>query len=193
MRFKSDKQRRFLMSMFSNSSAGVGRLCSHFSESAFPKIIHGSKSKLHGKLGKHENMWRAETDAPSIDRTLEDPTLEHRDYDVALTEMTPDEFLDMQYKQATFKGSDLSKEDWMRPSSFKLQRALDIMHGVYEDPNPKYRYEKGTRLPMPYIEYDRSGNLTGYQEGRHRGLAAKLEGLETIPVLIAVRRFGGEQ
>jgi len=144
-------------------------------------------SKLSGKLGKHEAYWRAETDAPPLDRTLDDPLGEESRFDVALTEMTPDEFLDTQFEQAKAAGSGrIERDKWQRPSSFKLDRAVGIMKGEYAD--PRGYYKSGTKLPLVYVEYGPEGELTGWQEGRHRALAAKEMGLDMMPVLIAKRR-----
>ena len=45
------------------------------------------------------------------------------------------------------------------------------------------RFKNGERAPIPYINFDKNGNVIG-QEGRHRTIAASQAGIEKAPVII---------
>lgn len=145
-------------------------------------------TKIEGKMGKHGDVWRAETELPEFDTTLDDPTNKYRHHDIALTEMSPDEFIKIQYEQHKVRPSGhespLTYEEWAYPYEPKVEEYRKILRGEKHEP-VKNIYGPDSKLPIPIIEYDEEGNLTGFQEGFHRGLAAKREGLETMPVLIA--------
>jgi hypothetical protein len=152
-------------------------------------------TKLEGKMGKHEDVWRAETELPEFDITLDDPTNKYRHHDVALTEMSPDEFLRGQYEQfkATVHDTEpLSYEDYLEcKSPAKVEYYKDILEGKRHKP-VKGIYGPDSKLPITVLEYNVEGKSAGFQEGFHRGMAAKEAGLERMPVLIAVKHVREE-
>ena len=121
-----------------------------------------------------------------MDFWLARPESKDRDYDFALTEMSPDEFLDLQLKQAR-KDSEyfISKDEFLNDAGYTGEYKK-ILRG--EDHEATDYYPSDSKLPLPVAEYDEEGDLSGFQEGRTRALAAKEIGMEKIPVLIAKKR-----
>jgi hypothetical protein len=165
--------------------------CDHFAKKYRRSGDYKSDTKLEGKLGKHGDVWRAETELSDFDTTLDDPTNKYRHHDVALTEMTPDDFIKAQYEQYRIKhyGHEypVSFEDWINHDSNRVDEYRKILSGEKHKPVGDI-YGPDSKLPIPILEYDEEGKLSGFQEGLHRGLAAKSAGMETMPVLIAVKR-----
>ena len=69
------------------------------------------------------------------------------------------------------------------------QEAYESFHRVRTDDVEEYaevlQNEPG-EMPMPYIEFGRNGNMRNSQEGRHRALAARKAGFDTLPVRFAI-------
>lgn len=84
-----------------------------------------------------------------------------------IVEMTPDEYMERAYRQIFKKPS----ENGARFSNF---------NSVNEDV-VKYAeaMRNGDKFPLPYLDFTNAG-----QEGRHRALAAKMAGIDKIPVVV---------
>lgn len=178
MRFKSDAQRRAVFSRFSQFKIGGD---------------YKAKTKIEGKLGKHSKAWRAETELSMFDTSLEYPNDKYREYDIALTEMSPTEFLNEQHKRynITHYGDDepIPYETWIGGiDPDKIDNFRKILRGEVHEPM-KNIYGPDSKLPIPAIVYNEHGRPLSFQEGRHRGLAAQAEGLETMPVIVAKRHI----
>ena len=88
--------------------------------------------------------------------------------------MDPDVFLQRQYQQS---GTNGPFNEWAQPTS--QERVDNIVKGIKS---------KKDEVPIPIEEYDYYGQRKDFQEGRHRGLAAKQLGIK-IPVLMGRKRF----
>jgi hypothetical protein len=87
--------------------------------------------------------------------------------------MDPDEFLHRQYEQS---GERVSYEDWLRVNQ---KRVDEIKEAILD---------KNIELPVPLEEYTPFGERKDFQEGRHRGLAAKQLGVK-VPVIQGRKKF----
>lgn len=175
MIFKSDKQRR---AMFANMFSSKRKYA------ADPPY----DSKIN-TLGSYDDVYRPVTELPEFDETLARPKDKYRHHDIALTEMTPDEFLEIQ-KEQTNKALNKNytreelEEDVYRP---RIEELKKILRGEEHEP-VRDIYGPNSKLPLFVAEYEPDGEYSGWQEGRHRAVAAKEEGIERIPVLIARKR-----
>lgn len=99
--------------------------------------------------------------------------------------MSPDEFLRLQANIGTGDNPDVSVDEWVsaaRPED--VNQLSDVMSGE-DDP-------RGGGVPMPGVELDAQGRPTGFQEGRHRALAALDAGLDRIPVAFSLNTSKGD-
>jgi hypothetical protein len=168
MKFTNDRQRKAVMAKFNR-----------FSELYKPYKCRNPDTVLVGKLGKFEDVWRPETELYDFDRCLNIPADEHRGFNIALTEMSPDDFLDLQYKATKKKWGPTTKRQFETDSIDPSK--VDMFEKILVGGESDYR------LPVPVVVYD-NNKVTGFQEGRHRGFAAKMAGLDSMPVLIATKR-----
>lgn len=141
--------------------------------------VYSKKIELPEKYAKG---FRSETEL-GMDHWLARPTNKEREYDFALTEMTPDDFLDIQLKQIRKDREDfISRDDFLRGAG-NTELYEQILRG--EEHEATNYYDSDSKLPLPVVEYDEEGDLSGFQEGRSRAVAAKNIGMERMPVLIA--------
>lgn len=114
--------------------------------------------------------FKKTTDIPIYDRYIKDPDYaRQKGFTVEIQQMTPDEYLET---SAKMQGTD-------------VERQLDM---VDQDRVKEYAgmMLSGTLFDLPYLDWARKD-----QEGRHRALAAKRAGYETMPVLV-IRAVGSE-
>lgn len=95
--------------------------------------------------------------------TLRDYFRDYKGYEVAVLEMSPSEYNRLMVKDS--EGRKLTDTDKAN-SDYYVEK-----------------FKNGERVDIPYIYYDKNGNIDG-QEGRHRAYAAEKAGIEKIPVVI---------
>jgi hypothetical protein len=106
------------------------------------------------------------TDLPMYDNWFENPeyALEQKGYEVNRVYITPD-----QYIEACVDGFNSSYESIMSTRKEKAAEYARLM-------------KDGETFPMLTLVYSLGGHFT--QEGLHRALAAKMIGIEKVPVLV---------
>ena len=85
-----------------------------------------------------------------------------------IVEMSPDEYMERAYRQI------------FKKSSEKGAKYADHLVSIDEDVQ-KYAeaMRNGDKFPLPYLDFTNAG-----QEGRHRAMAAKMAGIDKIPVVV---------
>jgi len=136
------------------------------------------------------NMFQDVTGISDYDYLLENPTdVDKQDqYDsVEIVYMSPDEYANRVKigfwnnlstdQKIKYKSTD---EYWDKQSS----KGIDVTKAkMYAE-----RALKGDKFPIPYIAYDiDKGNML--QEGNHRAMAAKILGIESIPVCLINKSY----
>lgn len=110
------------------------------------------------------------TDLPEFDYSIKNPRDEERHHEMYLEEMPVRNYLEIQEN----RNSNLLHK--------RLYREEYTKHLEQKNPN----YKEG--IPVPVLEYDEFGKLTGWQEGYRRGLYAEQKGEKTIPVYKAYKK-----
>ena len=93
-------------------------------------------------------------------------------------------------KGMTFHIASMSPQDYLiecaKAGETSLARQIEITSSnlvkEYAD-----RARSGSKMPLPYIQYDSDGYVS--QEGRHRARVAQELGLKKMPVLIIKRKL----
>lgn len=98
--------------------------------------------------------------------------------------VTPLTWLRFQLATTALRGSDRwMTEDWLTNGVTKLSDRKEVGADFVE------MIKSGEReLPRPVLELDRDGNLTSFQEGRTRGIAAHYADVRLIDVYVATNR-----
>lgn len=121
---------------------------------------------VDGKSGQASELFRMldESDPhATAEGSLRDYYRDWKGKQVAVVEMKPDDYTKLMAD--TNRSLNLTDET--------KQKIKDYAE----------RFESGERAPITHLVYDKEGHLTG-QEGRHRALAAKIAGIEKMPVVI---------
>lgn len=119
------------------------------------------------------------TGTPYYDDMLNDPEYfkERKGKVFEIAYMSPDDYI-----------SEISRGFWHEPSMQTEYKTYDnfLQTGMkyrIGDERLQELFNSQQRFPLPYIEYDKNGNMLG-QEGHHRAMVAKLKGLPKMPVMI---------
>ena len=101
---------------------------------------------------------------------------------VEFATMDPEDVLKLQFMQARASGSDSSFDRFIGVSKkYRNPEGFARLKEGISDENPL--------VPLVAIELSTDGQLSGFQEGRNRALAARELGLKEMPVVIAKRRI----
>ena len=118
------------------------------------------------------NWDTTKTDIPIFDMSILHADDPKKHYNCELKWLTPDEFLDWQCKT---KG--VTKEMFLR--GVMEGTVNSIIEGI----------KKGNMFNAFVLEFDESGKLERFQEGRHRIIAMIRLGIERVPVYFCTRIY----
>jgi hypothetical protein len=135
--------------------------------------FHSLKQYSHKK--KSFVNWSNDTGLATFDAYLHNKDSPHRNFDFERIQLTPDEYMETQKKILSKRGN----------GEKLFQIGIDRGHVD----RLKKAILEGKEMPTFVIEYDKQGNLTGFQEGRHRVIAMKELGVEKIPVVLMKKRY----
>lgn len=123
------------------------------------------------------NLWKSETELAIFDGELQNP----RRMAFAEVCLMPVDWIRLQIAQGTAGVTDdNSVETWL--SRFDPDAGGSSNVGVFVE---KLQGDLPTDIPIPALRIGRNGGATSFQEGRTRGVAAYLAGLDTMNCLIA--------
>lgn len=150
------------------------------------KVLYDLRQKEYNEEIKNLPPETNKTEFEGFDITKTDPPYDSymlkgskdREYlmkkngftNVYIAEMTPDEYLLLCGKYGWNKTFD-NVDDIYNSSGVDKKKVQDYVE----------KFKNGEKAPMPVLNVLKQG-----QEGRHRAFAAKLTGIETIPVLIEI-------
>lgn len=120
------------------------------------------------------------TDIPIFDSSIKNPENKNRKYDMVFNPMDIDKFFKLQYR--IFETGQYAKTPYTGEVNFWLGVDKDTVKEI------KREMKEGKIFPSFVVEYDEKGNLTDFQEGRHRLVALKELRVSKIPVWLAYRR-----
>ena len=136
----------------------------------------------HFTTQKTINWDLTTTDYSIFDDSIKHPTNPHRKFNCELRWLTPDEFIDFQYKSIArfYKNTHRPMEESTKEMFWS---------GYYPDHARKVQDHmlSGEKIPSFVIEIDDEG-ITSFQEGRHRVIVAKKLGIPEVPVWFCTRR-----
>ena len=124
------------------------------------------------------NWDTSRTDVPIFDNSIVDSRNPQRDFNMRLKWISPQKFIEYQYEiEEVFTEAPNGMEMFWKG----LERdKVEDMKSKIKSGNPFYAF---------VIEYDKRGNLTFFQEGRHRAVAMLELGIKRIPVYFAYNRY----
>ena len=138
-----------------------------------PFIRIKSNTVVEKECGTVEvNLDTTKTDIPIFDMSILHADNPKKHYNCELKWLTPDEFLDWQCKT---EGT--TKEMFLR--GVMESTVNSIIEGI----------KKGSVFNAFVLEFDESGKLERFQEGRHRIIAMKRLGIERVPVYFCKRIY----
>jgi len=114
-----------------------------------------------------------------FDQSIKHPDNPYRKFDCELVWMSPDEYIEWQYKI-------IAIDPWAKGRSPK-----EFFYSGYNPGKAKSienDINDGKQIDSLVIEIDKDGNPLPFQEGRHRVLVAKKNNIEKIPVWVCRRR-----
>lgn len=121
------------------------------------------------------DVWADETGLADFDREIKDGGI---DMAWAVVCVTPLNWLRLQAAQSVARGFDVTAESFLSrlgpAESTSVRRMMRVLNQGRDE------------IPTPLLELGLDGTFTGFQEGRKRGVAAYLAGLDRFPVLVFV-------
>ena len=121
------------------------------------------------------------TDIPVFDSAIKNQYSKNRKYDMIFKPMDIDKFFKLQYE--IFETGQYAKKT---PYTGEVNFWLGVDKETVEE--IKEKMKEGKIFPSFVVEYDEKGNLTDFQEGRHRLVALKQLRVNKVPVWIAHKR-----
>ena len=127
------------------------------------------------------NWNTSRTDVPIFDEALANPRNPHRNFDMRLRWISPQRYIEYQYKTI---------EKW-----FQLAPGQTGIEPFWKGVNRPTveRIKKAISENKPFyafvLEFYKGGEITHYQEGRHRAVAMLELNVKRIPVYFAYSRF----
>lgn len=109
------------------------------------------------------------TDLPVFDSAIKNPHNEA----VASVCVPPLDWLRLQMGAAESFGGGPATTSWLREPVERVENTQDMVQKIRSG---------SSDIPRPILELDRDGNITGFQEGRNRGVAAYYAGVDFMPV-----------
>jgi hypothetical protein len=188
MRFKSDKQRKAVMAKIMQSSFlrpipvvmqpnTINRLNSRWRNAKIE-----NKQEIADEI-RHKK-WLAWKEAPAK-LYLNDMSIveyEYREdprYDVKIKWMSPDDFLDMTYRESIQNGAIQTYSEYLKSirDENKIKRIKKYLNA-------------GNKVNRPEVTLSKNKNSTQYHshEGRHRAMVLKEKGITYMPVSIYRRK-----
>ena len=127
------------------------------------------------------NWDTTRTDIPIFDNSLAHPRNPHRDHVMKLRWISPQKFIEYQYDTITAgtylaPGQSGIEMFWKGVSYITV---ADIKEQILD----------GKQFYAFVLEFEKSGNITYYQEGRHRAVAMQQLRVKRIPVYFAYKRY----
>ena len=164
-----------------------------FSDTFGKNMRMSLKKNIKSDFSSRNMAWTKGIDAENIPIAKGDYGESYgneRAYEKKRVMMNPDEFLRRQHKMSGHSDK-VSFEEWSSQGDYKDKEGRSIMN---VDPKIIESMKKSIKsstdeVPVPIELYERqTGDREDFQEGRHRGIAAKELG-EDIPVILARKKY----
>lgn len=193
-------------SLASNGVHTIQKVKAHANTSELkkPKSFSSLKSS-HDILATHNNPPKTKTQSspnaeitwelnrtglPLFDEIFFNPDNPKRKYDGYLVTLPLDTFIDYQIHammQNPRVRETVSKRNYTPRDVFYEEASEENIDKITD------LIKQGERFHPLALEFDTEGNITNFQEGRHRALALKELGFEEIPVWLMKERTGKEK